>query len=269
MAALELDILKKDIPAVYEIGLKEGSPGLTVRIHKKTIEAITPALNNADALKITYLQQTLGLQPFIPLSEKKWGFGEVIEHLDEDERWVIFGCAFPEQKIGQSIPWQLLYETSASLQLLFNALALTDIITEATRPQLMHLRLITLKKQAGGSLRVFLSRTMAAWLREQPDRSAHTEGLKAMVTAYKHLRKEMLGEVGEDDPRFRAQFRDQSILLVCPGNTCSLVNEDYKINPERGHQLAPGNVDNPIQQLTLLAGVAALHQSGRDGIIAC
>lgn len=59
--------------------------------------------------------------------------------------------------------------------------------------------------------------------------------------------------------------RPKWVNFSCPGNACGLDPEDYyEKSLDWGYQLVPHNVDSPLQQLTLLAGVAMLYQLARQ-----
>jgi hypothetical protein len=51
-----------------------------------------------------------------------------------------------------------------------------------------------------------------------------------------------------------------SFFFDCPGNATSVFTDEWwDVGENRGHTLASHNLDSPLQQVTLLAGLAALH----------
>lgn len=61
---------------------------------------------------------------------------------------------------------------------------------------------------------------------------------------------------------FRASVHNEDgwLNITCPGNGCGLNPGSLGIDPGRGYEFSSHNVDSPHQQLTLLAGLAALHE---------
>ncbi len=67
---------------------------------------------------------------------------------------------------------------------------------------------------------------------------------------------------------FRAQVDGEKgwLNVQCPGSGCGLCPSHHGIERGRGYEFDSHNVDSPIQQLTLLAGLAALHDRARREI---
>lgn len=76
-----------------------------------------------------------------------------------------------------------------------------------------------------------------------------------MKIAYKQLFRSIDGS-GYYDARLTERGR---FSVSCPGDACGLYSDEYSSHDGRmGHRFTCHNVDNPGQQLTLLAGLAAL-----------
>ncbi len=68
---------------------------------------------------------------------------------------------------------------------------------------------------------------------------------------------------------FRVSVGDGFITIDCPGNACGIHpdhNAGLRIEKDEGYEFTCHNVDSPAQQLTLLAGLAALHDKARKEI---
>jgi len=76
-----------------------------------------------------------------------------------------------------------------------------------------------------------------------------------------------LGSFDEYD--FRAYVRNDKGGLVfdCPpGNACGIYPSNWDMDKGRGYKFNCHNVDNAAQQITLLAGLATLHDYARKEI---
>ena len=116
----------------------------------------------------------------------------------------------------------------------------------------------------GGSLHATVCPPLCVWLSQQEHDSDSLEIVEAMKKVFWHMSSRPDPD-SFDYVRFRAWMRQPKwINLDCPGNACGLDPDDYgNLSLERGYGLAPHNVDTPIQQLTLLSGLAALCQLAR------
>ena len=91
-----------------------------------------------------------------------------------------------------------------------------------------------------------------------------------MVQAMKTAHGYMLGRT-ESSPRFRASVDSSNgwLRVDCPGDACQIYpSHGDDIKEGRGYEFACHNVDTPAQQLTLLAGLAALHDRVRKELTA-
>jgi hypothetical protein len=59
------------------------------------------------------------------------------------------------------------------------------------------------------------------------------------------------------------------LCIDCPGDACGIHPDtyaEYDIKEGRGYKFTCHNVDTPMQQITLIAGLAALHDCTRKEI---
>ncbi|MCX6731489.1 MAG: hypothetical protein NTX55_00665, partial [Candidatus Parcubacteria bacterium] len=138
--------------------------------------------------------------------------------------------------------------------------------TLAGFPQLLVVETMFRKEMHGGSLWGEYSVPLVNWLSALGnERTEITDMTQAMIVAYTH----MMGDKFLSCHDFWAVVENQRgwLNVNCPGNACGL-------NPSCGHEWKYGdgyeftchNVDSPVQQLTLLAGLAALHDRARREI---
>lgn len=61
---------------------------------------------------------------------------------------------------------------------------------------------------------------------------------------------------------FRTILQKGRLIMDCPGDACGVYPNEW-VEEDNGYKFACHNVDSPMQQLTLLAGLAALHDEAR------
>lgn len=260
---------KRDIiPACYDFALEETT--LLIHVHEKAAEVLKQTLTRSSPI-VPVLQQELNLPEFILPAEEQWGFGNVLSRRQSTlPSWIVYECPLPVvlgPKIGDEGNWSKVFAVSATLRLLFWALELEVIEGErdSAFAQFLFVDNIAARRgMHGGSLNVTVCPPLCEWLHQQKDNSEHSEIAGAMKRVFWHMS-------GRPDPdplgyaRFRAWMRQPKwVNLSCPGEACGLDPDDYyELSLNRGYGLAPHNVDTPIQQLTLLAGLAVMCQLAR------
>lgn len=101
----------------------------------------------------------------------------------------------------------------------------------------------------------------AQWLNSHKD-SELVEPTQAVKTAWRM----MMGEADDfTDWHLQAMTHDDGRLRIsCPGDACEIFCDPMRSEKGRGHTFADHNMDSPIQQLTLLAGLAATETLARQ-----
>lgn len=252
----------RDAPAIYDLEPSEGGKTIIIRTPESVAEYISSILKpELDFLK--HFTTKFQIPDFISPSHLEWGFGNVFktEYTDDDEvAWI---CELPgnTQKGDGYEPTRAV---SATLSVLFSVygLAYEDAENNSAKKQLMGVDLVTDYGLHGGSIEVALADAIVPWLSSFPDNHNH-EGIgETMRAARVHmLREDTFGLM-----RFMAWFRDPKwVNLGVPGSACGLDPKDYYVgDPKQGYKLLPHNVDGPIQQLTLLMGVAQMYKEARE-----
>lgn len=270
---LEYEIQQKNVPTIYELGIGEASTSLLIRIHPKVKDGLFKYLSEDNRL-IPIYQQELNLPDYIPPSAEwmGWGFGPVLSSR-EDNDWLTYQCELPgaSQNIDDEVDsWRARHSISATLAILFKGLDMPEVITNADSQQLLYVGLDIRKGMHGGSFYIALGKSLMPWLSLQPDNSRHRVVEGVMRASYQQMigKKMPPGEeIYLSDYYFNATFRKPSLVyLSCPGDACGLdpeYNASSKIGEGESYLLVPHNVDNPLQQLTLLMGVAALHDEAK------
>jgi len=184
-----------------------------------------------------------------------------------------FACVYCGGKGKKTyFDWKPAFAISASFTLFFELASFKMDKREATPcrfPQLILVNTITVRSSHGGSLDGIYSIPLAKWIASFPENTEIREMTRAMVQAY----QKMFGKVDKYQMHSfwaKVAHEDGWLNVSCPGNACGLHPAD-SWGPEQGagYKFACHNVDSPAQQLTLLAGLAALCDKAKKEINAC
>ena len=294
---LERDI----IPCWYELGWKawrnDETPAIFLRVHKdfvrsiKTIPETAPLVTTLRGEFFNTLFDTFSGS----LEKDFFGFNKVFERVGEVGEFIEFLIRIPvinkptRRKCpecrgtkknqfleGQKcfhcegkgkeyqIDWRLAYSVSASFTV-FTALSeYSEIETSCRLPQLLTFRTITVRNMHGGSLGGNYSIPLVKWLSSL----GRNTQITAMIYAMKSSYQRMLGKREYDNSYFQAYVANEKgwLNVSCPGSACGLHPADGYLEEGEGYQFSCHNVDSPMQQLTLIAGLAALHEKARRDI---
>ncbi len=257
-------------PAKYDLGV--GNKALLVGIHPVAYQHVLSILSKPEIPLVKSLQSIEGVNQFISPSEDRqdWGFGSVFHQLTiGQDSWSIWECDLPKAEFSQQyqklLPnWPLAFSVSASLNALFTTLSIFDEEISSDCKQLVGVDLRTDKGMHGGSLSVALSGDFVKWIATKVDNYSDKQTEILMDQTYQL----MTGRQNEDLTFRHCQvlFRQpQWVNLSCPGDACGLDPGDYHVKShQEGYSLYPHNVDSPVQQLTLLMGIASLHDQVRQ-----
>lgn len=161
--------------------------------------------------------------------------------------------------------WQQSLAISASFSILSSLFGIFEFRKEssATFPQLLTLKTITKEGDFGGSLGGVYSMVLCEWLN-----SLELGPVSEIVQAMKGAYGRMVGlkKYNQFDFRANLDYQDGWLNISCPGNACGLNPTYGSIRKGEGYEFDSHNVDSPIQQITLIAGLAALHDRARKKI---
>lgn len=264
---LEYDIRYGDRPAVYDLKVGGQSQSLVIAVHQEVLDYTTATLSKPGIPMIDSLREELSLPAFIrPIEGECWGFGPIIGSLPtmRDDH-ALLRCPLPVvSKAGdfKKANWEAAYATSATLNVLFTLLSLDEVeISDQEFHQLISVNLLTRKGTHGGSLSVTLAKALLPWIKSQPIDINHRNIARVMKAAHEQL----IGLQPLFDLRdFAVVTRESNqVHLSVPGDACGLDPTDFLFEEDKGYRLSPHNVDNPVQQLTLLMGIAAICEAAR------
>ncbi len=158
------------------------------------------------------------------------------------------------------IDWHQSEAVSASFSIFTMVLGHCEKDTSAPFPQLMLVETITRRDMHGGSLGGEISIPLRRWLISTCSRDDLSDVVLVMKTAY----DKMFGLRDYHKFSFRVEVREGGgFIMDCPGDACGLHPADWCMRDGEGYRFSCHNVDTSGQQLTLLAGLAALHDWAR------
>lgn len=294
-------IIQENVPCWYELSWKEEIPAIILKVHKDFIKTAknfsieTPIINSfMDEFKFSnfsgdltgnfgfdntlfngtfeYIKKNGEFADFlIRIPRIKVKIQEVCDHcqgsgkdsiLEEDERECIH-CG--GTGIAYIYKWQPAYAISASFTVFFRLTKYPEEETSASIPQLMTVETVTNQGMHGGSLGGEISIPLYQWLSSLGEGTNLPEVTQAMKIAHEY----MFGDLHPfDDHCFRAYLagNEGGFVANCPGQACGIYGEIWHVPKKEGFKLNCHNVDSPAQQITLLAGLAALHDRARREI---
>lgn len=287
-------LTRTNIPCWYELSWLEEEALVALRISNDIAMNFTPI--SEDAPIVASLGEEFGFRGFTGVLTENFGFNDGLRRGDEKQGFVEFLVEMPvvRQKTktpcgrcsgsGQKEPtndkcfscdgtrkehihvWEKAEEISASLSVLLRLLEFPpDKDTTATFPQLLTVTSLTRKTRECGLWGTY-GPALCRWL---SSRGANTE-IPEMVQAMKTAHVCMLGAREHFEWDFRAYIADQRgwLNVDCPGDACGLHPVHGSVGKREGYEFSCHNVDTVAQQLTLLAGLGALHDKARKELSA-
>lgn len=258
----ENKIVFEDRPAWYELGYQDRALILKVtdQAYAKVQELATPTICGG-------IRKNLGLPPFEPPTNETWGFANKLQKpVSLEPGWHTIQC--PLVQLTHNSDWQPLYEISASLGVVILMLNEHDEVqteTPGNRCQLLTLDGLRVERDVhGGHFGISLSKPLAHWLGQFNEKNIDPV-IDVMHEAFNHM---FYRGVERHSLNFGASVRDERWLHMHVPGSCSCLDRDGSTMhryPE-GYPLSTHNVDGPLQQLSLLAGLGRLCDLARKDI---
>ncbi len=284
-------LTRETIPCWYELSFRgtNNKPGILLRIHSDFVNSAKEIPANAPlviGLKESFqfkkfngrLGEDFGFENSLIYRGMKDGFLEyeiptplVRKFKDEIcircnssgyDEVMDANCLLCENGKIPYYDWEVAFAVSATISLLLHSMRFPEYETTAKIPQLMIVEATTIRASHGGSLYGEYGCELAAYLRSRP-----VDAISEMIDAMRIIHERMEGKISFYDNRdFQAYTQGNNgwLNISCPGDRCGLYPVDCRL--DRGYRFSCHNVDQPIQQLTLLASLAALHDLARAAI---
>jgi len=292
-------IVREDIPCWYELSWLKEKTSIILRIHKDFIK--TARVIPQDAPIVKDFMESFKFSKFASDLNGDFGFDNAFVFKGVNGDFVEFSVPVPKVKkatgekchrckgtgrdtvmeeLGDKrkcdfcdgtgekyfLDWRAAFAVSASFNIFFSLARYPESETSSLVPQLMVIYVVTNNDMHGGSLGGEFSIPFCEWLKSFEEGTHFPDVLEAMQAT----EKKMFGKERYLNFGFKAyMLRKGGVVLDVPGNACGIYNppeHDYGLPRKEGCKFECHNVDSPMQQLTLLVGLAMLHDKARKEI---
>jgi len=283
-------IAREDSPRWYELGWRAQNPALLVRIHQEFVQQF-PICKKEPVAQFQEEFQFPSFSSFGNSLNEDFGFNQVLQREAQHSDFVHFALPLPliEKEIDEPclmcrgrgkrdeercmscsgigketvIDWNLVFPLSATLTILFSLLNWSDYEPSGSTYQLMTVETMTHQDMHGSPLWGVFGKPIVKWLE-----TLGNARLDRVSQVIRQAYEAMLGKKDYyDEFNFHARVNNGRIDLVCPGDACGVYGDTLGFrNPGEGYKIQCHNMDNPMQQLSLLAGLGALHDMARQYI---
>lgn len=288
---------KKSTPSWYTLSWQPSPPAIRIGLHRNVISQAGVITSTSPVVE--NLQQRYKLGNFSNDFTHNFGFAQALKGKGWKGDWFTIEAALPTTLLGYTkcqscqgtgkdmsevwgdfcrrcngkgkLPdysWEKVTATAASLSLLFEYLQWwytqdsPELQTGKRDPQLLTVN-IALQPGGPGSRPIWgtFNHELVQWLLKVGDIELPTV-LTAMQQAYRRF----MGALDKyDRHRFNANLERGNYLVACPGSACGIHPSPHALsNITTAYEFTCHNVDTSIQQLTLLAGLAALCDLARS-----
>ncbi len=261
-------ITEEDLPAWYELGWDAAACALVLHVHEDFVKEKIQEIG--DLKKAPIVEDLMSRFAFSGCNfdwETGFGFNNASIRREDVNGFRTFSFALPVIKASNrvaSIPSLLPAEAISASLMVFSLLSrYYESRTSASRSQLLVFQSIASTQTCyGHAMDGEYSRKLVAWIRNLPDESLEDitgvmrQAYDRMLPVYKKIFQWEYRVFHDDSGR---------LILDCPGNACGIGPDEmsYEDHEEEGYGWNCHNLDTVIQQLTLLAGLAALHDRAR------
>lgn len=294
-------IERENMPCLYEIGWQKRTLALILKIHESIIQTC-PDLRKS--FWIAHFIKNFGFRFFDQFKadlfgDLYFGFDCVCRKVGEQNGFWIFEIPIPqikkqineachycngtgEDKIIEQkclacggcgmetvMDWKKIEVISASLVIFFDIVSMRCEKGKESNcdfPQLILIETMLERKMHGGSLSGDYSLPLVNFLSSFAPNTEITEMKDAMVLAHRKMfGKKDKYEIYEMEAK--VAYENGWLNTSCPGNACGLHPADsWGLQNGNGYRFSCHNVDTAAQQITLIAGLAALCDKYRKEV---
>lgn len=252
-------MIEKNTPCWYELSFSK-EPAIILRIDQSYIYGLKRLACRIDELPLFKLFDVDAREKFRCNFDKDLGFGGVLKLKRKTVSFSEFIVEIP--KIAKKP--ELIHLVVLTFSAIFNLLNFQPEHSDNKTMQLMEVSTFVENKK------VFNARAMSGsfssvfvrWLEVFEIGHNFSKATKAMISVYnqfhkteKHKRHEFKAMIGE--------IKKGYLILGCPGINCCQINPCDSWGKDEGYGFGYHNIDDSHQQLTLLAGLGALHDEAR------
>ena len=290
----------ENMPCIYDLSWNKKIPAIILKIHKSVIKSC-PDLRKS--FYVPYFVKNFGFEFFDQFKENLigdlyFGFDQCCRKIGEENRFWIFEIPIPAIKewlnencdecngFGKDkhkekclycdgtgrekvFKTKRAYAICASLCLLFEFASLRfekKYKTECDFSQLVSIETVIRHGFHGASLGGVYSIPLAKFLASFEPNTEICEMTKAMTVAHKKMFRK-LDRFDRCSTWAKVAYKNGWLNVGCEGDACGLHPADGS-GPEKdvGYKFSSHNVDTPMQQIILIAGLAALCDKARKEI---
>jgi hypothetical protein len=235
------------------------SRGIVIRV-PKTVGRKVPVIS-ASAPEIKGRADNFGFDPdsFTGDVTKSFGFREAFKHVEADNYFEFVG-EIPRGKSGKykETGVKKAQHLLVSIDLLLRHLNYREIDLPSTPSQLMYADVAFKSSSPGYTCGIVgaYSKQMAEWFNRQPS-------LGVVKRAMKVVYERLSGTRPHPNVSLRTSGR---LGLHCTSGRPGLHPGENVASSSGGYQFTTHNIDTPLQMLTLLAGLGALHDRVKEDV---
>lgn len=256
--AIKLKTLtQENIPCWYELSFSK-EPAIILRIYQNYIRGLKRLACRIDELPLLKLFNAK--EKFKYDFNKDFGFGGVLKLKRKTDLFSEFVVEIP--KIAKNP--ELIHLVVLTFSAIFNLLKFQPEHSDNKMMQLMEIhtfvednKVFNARAMSGSFSPVFVR-----WLERFEIGHNFPKVTEAMISVYdlfykteKYEKHQFRASIGE--------IRKGYLILGCPGTNCCQINPCGSWDENEGYDFGYHNIDYSHQQMTLLAGLAALHDEAR------
>jgi hypothetical protein len=289
-------IMQENVPRWYHLFWNYEKGGLFLQIHRfflehcehKNFEPYFKGLEN----RSDYLPLFESYEP--RLGQARFGINDAIVLVEEDSEWLTYqvklpliiqntgraceecggtGRRYPESKEDREkcgdcdggrmesyYVYSEIHKVCFSLQILLSALAFPiDREVPTEKKQLFTVTTCCLQQSQGHSAGGYASPELVRFLEEFSTSYEVQIELPTVREAIAKAYCALHGKSRSYDNRFYCCTRAGQVIMSCPGDACEIHTESrHSIGDGTGESITCHNLDSAVQQISLLAGLAAL-----------
>ena len=242
----------KGKPAWYELGLSKDGQAIQIGVHRLALQVLRNEPWGTAPLVTDALKEGL---TFTEPYEGNCGFNDSFKLIASNHPdWIVWEFALPKIHTDE---YNAIYALRLTIYA-FLSVGLRDIVSDTGWPENQLINVLAFEtvsnRRGSGGLGARLHETVIDWVAKKSNH-VHFLGIaKAMERAYFSI-AENLGRHG----RFHVSFDNSWFTMIVSGDASYINGEVFDDECEIG----PHNVDSVVQQISLLYGLAALHDSIR------
>lgn len=259
-------------PRWFALSFKGGKrPAIRITVWKNCVDQLTKVLAAHRGVPETIA--SWGLESWECGEREGFGFDRVVCPKGLQDGYLVLEAALSREKVvATAVSMQYLLNTLQHLPMFCKEILATEFTPDYTRRQLMTLECALLRNMnlSAAPLGGVVAPIFTDWVESISARGRLLEVEEAMWLTWNALSEYGVGkEKGPNPfPSFSSRVGEKgSFFISCIGNACDVgTYEWWESESGEGHELACHNLDSPLQQLSLLAGLAKMHDLARRDI---